>query len=206
MYCNESIDSTNEVIVVRFFGRIEQEGLAKKAKLTRLMARVLNYKIIFDFSESQICFSMSDAFYWVSQHYDSLDPRLKLVPVAHISSERDEKFFEFVETTFINRGANIRLFKNEQDARVWLSSQDDCALEPTCFDGFKEAFQNMSLYRESDLHRTSPGVLHTKVAMGSLPNLSYARKSRMLVNIVSTGPHKGGRFLGSHYSRQQKRK
>lgn len=204
MYCNESIDSTNKVIVVQFFGEIIQEDLIPKTKLSRLMALILKYKIIFDFSESQICFSISEAFYVISQHYDSLDPRLKLVPVAHISSERDKKFFEFVETTFINRGANIRLCKDEQDARDWFSSLDDQALEPTCFDGFKEALQKMSFYRGPDLHRTSPLVLHKKVALRNFPNLSYARRSRQLVNIVRFGQDKGGWFLGGHYSRQKK--
>jgi hypothetical protein len=84
---------------------------------------------------------MSEAYYFVSQHYDSLDPRLKLIPVAHIANERDGEFFRFVETTFINSGANIRLCKDEQDARAWFSSLYDRALYPTCFEGLKKALR-----------------------------------------------------------------
>ena len=131
MVCKEVIDNTNKIILVRFFGEIKKEEIVPKAKLTRLMALVLDYSIIFDFSKSQIHFSVSDAFYMVPRYYDTVDLRLKLVPVAHIPNKMDKSFFEFMETTFLNKGARLRLCKDEQDARAWLSRRHEELPEPS---------------------------------------------------------------------------
>jgi len=42
------------------------------------------------------------------------------VPTAHIASDKNWSFLHFVETTWTNRGVNIKLFKEEEPAIKWL--------------------------------------------------------------------------------------
>jgi len=144
MHWNEEIDSTNKIILVQFFGAFQQEALVPIVKQTRLMALALEYKIIFDFRGAHLCLSISDVYYWIPKYYDSLDLRLKIVPTAIIRNKRDKSLFEFMETTFLNKGAKICLFDDEQEARDWHSSNNDPTFNLTCFDRFRTLVQEFS--------------------------------------------------------------
>lgn len=162
MHYMDEIDSTQKIILVRFFGEIKKEDLAPIAIQTRLMALVLEYKIIFDFSGAQNRATMSDAYFWIDHYYDGLDLRLKRIPVAHIANDGDKEFFEFLETTFLNKGARLRLCNDEQDARAWLSSQDIQSSESTCFDGLKGALKTMC-FTPHDILRSNQVYSQTKI-------------------------------------------
>lgn len=119
----EEIDSESEIIVVRFFGNYQKETLLPIVTKARKKALTLDYKLIFDFSESHVQFSVADAYNWIPNHYDTIDPLLKIVPVANIPGEKNLELFSFVETTFLNKGAQIRLCENERDSKAWLNSK-----------------------------------------------------------------------------------
>jgi len=117
----EKIDSVSKIIEVQFFGNFQKETLLPIVRKTRIKALKSDHKIIFDFRESHIQFSVADAYYWIPNYYDVIDPLIKIVPVANIPGEKNFDLFSFLETAFINKGAQIRLCSNERDSIDWLN-------------------------------------------------------------------------------------
>lgn len=119
----EIIDSVNKIIKVQFFGKFQKETLLPIVTKARQKALKLDYKILFDFKNSHVQFSITDAYNWIPSHYDTIDPLLKIVPVASIPGEKNIDLFSFVETTFLNKGAQIKLCEDERDSIAWLNSK-----------------------------------------------------------------------------------
>ncbi|MES0344825.1 MAG: hypothetical protein ABUK16_12030, partial [Anaerolineales bacterium] len=54
--------------------------------------------------------------------YDSMELHLKNVSTAHLCSPSDIEFFNFIETSWTNRGATIQAFTDREAALKWLGS------------------------------------------------------------------------------------
>lgn len=122
MRYKEEVDDPRKILCVRVSGEITKEKLAPKTTQTRLRAKELNYGILLDFRKVRNYVTIVDAYYWLAEHYDGLDATLKFIPTAHVVDPKDEEFARFVETTFLNRGASIRVFTQERAAIEWLES------------------------------------------------------------------------------------
>lgn len=122
MQYTEEIDKERKIVIARVSGGMTKEKIAPKTTKTRLRAKELNYCILFDFRKVNNYLTIVDAYYWLAEHYDDLDPTLKFIPTAHVVDTKDEEFSRFVETTFLNRGASIRVFTEESAAIGWLES------------------------------------------------------------------------------------
>lgn len=141
MEWNEKIEFKNKIITVRFYGEFKKEKLLPVVKQKRLKALNMGLKVIFDFRESYINISFSDAYHWIPKHYDEINLQLKLVPVAFIPGENNEKMFSFLETTFFNKGAKVRLCKNKNDAKTWIMSKSYQGLDVLDSSESKVSFQ-----------------------------------------------------------------
>jgi hypothetical protein len=122
MKYTSTIDNEKKIIMVRFVGPLTEEDLAPIVLNTRLEAKKLKYKIIFDFRDTNNHISTVDACNWIFDHYEKVDIDLKFIQTAHITNKKDKDFFQFVETVFLNRGAAIKLFEDENAAIKWLTS------------------------------------------------------------------------------------
>lgn len=122
MKCIFENDESKKIITVRVSGDMYVYESASLGAEVRARAKKDHYKVLFDFRKAKNHITVLDAYYWITKYYDSVDPHLKWVPVAHLTNAEDETFFSFVETTFINRGAMVRLFKDEEKAIEWLES------------------------------------------------------------------------------------
>jgi len=122
MEYTSTIDKEKKIIIVRLAGSLTEKDLAPIVLKTRLKAKKLKYKIIFDFRNTDNYISIVDACNWILDHYEKVDANLKLIQTAHITNKKDKDFFQFVETVFSNRGATIKLFEDEKAAIKWLTS------------------------------------------------------------------------------------
>jgi hypothetical protein len=84
------------------------------------MAMDLKYKIIFDYRLSKNKISITDAYYWVSTHFDIVDTKLKMIKSAYLVNKVDWEFYLFFETTSSNHGMQIKVFQDEDTLLSWL--------------------------------------------------------------------------------------
>jgi len=113
-----------KIIIVKVIGDLHTNDVAKMDKEIRIKAKELNYKIIFDFRETKNYISISDAYNWFSNNYKNSFFNLCFIPVVKISNEKDKSFFQFFETTMINRGVNVKMCADEISAYHWLENID----------------------------------------------------------------------------------
>jgi len=109
-----------KVLRVRLLGELHAREVALMDKEIRLKAKELNYKIVFDFRETKNHISITDAYYWFDARYNKVLFDFKHVPVVYITNERDESFFNFFEITSKNKGAELKICKDEVAAFQWL--------------------------------------------------------------------------------------
>ena len=114
------INHINKIITVRTTGDLTTNELAAMGILMRLKARNLNYKILFDYSLSKNYISITEAYYWFSDHYDPIDKTLRYVTAAIVYNLKDESFFNFLETTCSNAGIKIKVFIDKKIALEWI--------------------------------------------------------------------------------------
>lgn len=115
-----NIDYENKTISVKTNGCLIKNELAAMGTASRIQAMDLDYKIIFDYSQSENYITITEAYYWFSDHYDKIDRRLREIPTAIITNKKDMEFFKFVETTCTNVGINIKVFLDENLAINWI--------------------------------------------------------------------------------------
>jgi len=118
----EIYNEEKKLILVRISGELTKEALAPRALETRLRAKELGYRIVFNCLKAKYLLTPVDAFYWFSDYYDHIDPTLKFIPTAYVSCAKDLHAFKFLETTFQNKGANNCIFRTEEEAIDWLES------------------------------------------------------------------------------------
>ena len=119
-YSFEKNDDTN-TITVRTTGHLKTKELAAMGVLIRLQAMDLKYKLIFDHRLSKNFISITEAYYWFSNHYDGIDLKLRQIPAAIITNNEDNEFFQFLETTCSNQGIPIKVFLEEELAIDWIN-------------------------------------------------------------------------------------
>lgn len=120
MHYTHRINHINKIITVRTTGDLTTNELAAMGILMRLKARNLNYKILFDYSLSKNYISITEAYYWFSDHYDPIDKTLRYVTAAIVYNLKDESFFNFLETTCSNAGIKIKVFIDKKNALEWI--------------------------------------------------------------------------------------
>lgn len=116
------INHENKTIVVITTGDLETKEVAAMGLRIRLKANELKYKIILDYRLSKNRISITEAYYWFSTHYDSINSKLRYIPSAYIVNKEDRDFYSFFETTSNNKGIPIKMFLDEKPALEWLES------------------------------------------------------------------------------------
>jgi hypothetical protein len=114
------IYSDIKILNVRLFGELYTREVALMDREIRLKAREMNCKIVFDFRETRNYISITDAYYWFDARYNKAFFNFMHVPVVYITNERDESFFYFFEITSKNKGAALKICKDEISAFQWL--------------------------------------------------------------------------------------
>jgi hypothetical protein len=110
----------NRILSVRLSGELYAGEVALMDKEIRLKANGLNYKIVYDFRETTNHISVADAYYWFSLEHNKALFDLKYIPVVKITNEQDKDFFDFFGITSNNKGATIKICKDETSAFQWL--------------------------------------------------------------------------------------
>lgn len=118
------LDEIDRIIIVKVCGDVHSEELASVGSKMRVRACEGNYRILFDFRKAKIYVTLAEAYQWIPDYYDRIDRQLKFVRTAHLTGNEDEIFFMFLEDTFRNRGANLRVFTDANRAVKWLESQN----------------------------------------------------------------------------------
>ncbi len=139
MDCSYRIDKINKIILVTVVGELNATNFEKLCLDIYKMALKLKSKIIFDFTSANITICIGAAYFWFTEHLDNIDIRFRHIPTAHIASDNNWSFLEFVETTWSNKGICVKAFKQKDIAIKWLASignyQNDIEL-PTNFQDF----------------------------------------------------------------------
>ena len=82
MQYTEEVDKERKIVIARVSGGMTKEKIAPETTQTRVRAKELNYSILFDFRKVHNYLTIVDAYYWLAEHYDDVDPTLKFVPTA----------------------------------------------------------------------------------------------------------------------------
>jgi hypothetical protein len=116
------INEPRKFLFIRISGILDIEALSAMGIAMRLKAKELNYKLLFDFRKIRPIVSVINKYNWIEDNYDHVDPLLKYIPTAHLAKEEDMKSFRMLETFWMNKGAEVKLFSEEDDAIKWLDS------------------------------------------------------------------------------------
>lgn len=122
MEYTSQINEPSKILFVRVSGVSDKEAMSAMGIAMRLKAQELNYKLLFDFRKIEPFLSVIARYNWVEDNYDRVDPSLKFIPTAHLANEEDMKTFRMLETFWRNKGAEVKLFSEEEDAIKWLDS------------------------------------------------------------------------------------
>jgi len=119
-YTEEDLEQIG-VIYATVSGKIEAEKLANFGKQTRQRAHDSGQKFLLDLTRASGFPSIIEAHTWFNDYYDEMDLHLKWVPTAHLCLPRDLELLNFIETSWTNRGANVRAFTDREAALAWIS-------------------------------------------------------------------------------------
>jgi hypothetical protein len=111
-----------EIITVIAIGNLEPNEVAELELKIRQMAKDLKYKIIFDYRLSKNKISITEAYYWVTTHFDKVDIKLKQIKSAYLVNKADWDFYSFFECTTNNHGLPIKAFQEDAEILNWLES------------------------------------------------------------------------------------
>ena len=114
------INSENQTITVVTEGDLISKEAAEMGLKVLLKAKELKYRIVFDYRLSKNRISIGDAYFWFSNHYDSIDSGLRYIPTVYLANKDDFEFFSFFELTCNNQGIPIKVFQDEKEASKWL--------------------------------------------------------------------------------------
>jgi len=117
------VDEVHRLIVIRVSGRVTIASILPVALQERLLAQELGFGVIFDYRRAHFEIAYSEAFYWLDRHYNTIDPTLKQIRTAHLASPENLEFLQFLELSWSNRGARVRVFEDEDEAVRWLARQ-----------------------------------------------------------------------------------
>lgn len=114
------IISNSKIVEVKVSGELDIKGTALMGKTIRQKAKKLNYKILFDFTQTKNRISITEAYFWFADYYDEIDVKLRYIPTVHLSNEEDKPFFSFFETTCYNKCIRVKMFTEKRKALEWL--------------------------------------------------------------------------------------
>ena len=117
---NYIIDDTNRTIELYISGDANEDKLAEIGLYIRKKALELNYKLYIDLRKSFCKTSLAVAYFWFDRKYKVVNENFKFIPTVYLINTEQDKFFNFVQTICQNQGINIKIFKDEQDARDYL--------------------------------------------------------------------------------------
>jgi len=117
------IINDDKIIKVKVSGELTPKETALMGKNIRIIAKELDYKILFDLRKAENKVSISEAYFWFADHYDEIDITFRYIPTAHITHEEDKSFFKFFETTCFNKNIKVRMFMDQEKALEWLRPQ-----------------------------------------------------------------------------------
>ena len=116
------IINSSKIVEVRVSGDLDIRGAALMGRTIRIKAKELNYKILFDFTQTRNKIPIAEAYFWFADYYDEVDIKLRHIPTAHLSNEEDKPFFSFFETTCYNKCIKVKMFTKKEKAFEWLKS------------------------------------------------------------------------------------
>ena len=116
------INSATKTIIVINVGELIANEVAAMGLEILLKAKEFKYKVIFDHRLSKNSISITEAFYWFSDHYDYIDKGLRFIPTAYIVNKEDWDFYSFFECTCNNKGIPIKVFQDENALSEWSNS------------------------------------------------------------------------------------
>jgi hypothetical protein len=114
------IISDYKIIKVNVVGDLTVNEAASMGKTVRLKAIEMNYKILFDFTQTKNKISIGDAYFWFSDHYDTINSKLRYIKTAHLTNKIDKSDFDFFETSCFNKGISVKIFLETEKALEWL--------------------------------------------------------------------------------------
>jgi hypothetical protein len=114
------IISDYKIIKVKVVGDLTVRETASMGKAIRLKAIEINYKILFDFTQTKNKISIGDAYFWFSDNYDAIDNKLRYIKTAHLTNQVDKSDFGFFETSCFNKGISVKIFLEKEEALKWL--------------------------------------------------------------------------------------
>lgn len=109
-----------KIIKVKVIGDLVAKETAALGKIIRLKAKEMNYKILFNLTEAHNKISIFEAYFWFADHYDNIDTKLRYIPTAYLTNEKDKSFFKFFETTCLNKSIRVKMFMEKEEAFKWL--------------------------------------------------------------------------------------
>ncbi len=116
--------SNYKIIKVKVIGDLATKETASMGKIIRLKAKEMNYKIFFDLTQANNKISISEAYFWFADHYDNIDIKLRYIPTAYLTNEKDKSFFNFFETTCLNKGIRVKMFMKMEEAFEWRTNNN----------------------------------------------------------------------------------
>ena len=120
-YSYEIIDEY-KIIKVTVLGNLTTQEAAIMGIMVRVKANEMGYKLFFDYTLlSSIKIAIGDAYFWFSDHYDTINTKLRHIPTALLVNEKDKSSFDFFENTCYNKGIRIRIFRENKNALEWLN-------------------------------------------------------------------------------------
>lgn len=114
------INDVNRLVSITVIGELYANDFAKLHIEVCSLALKRNYKLIFDFTNTNIRISIGEAYFWFSDHLDRVNMSFRRIPIAFITNELDKMFFSFVEVAWTNRGIRIKIFKEVKSALEWF--------------------------------------------------------------------------------------
>jgi hypothetical protein len=114
------LDKARKIITVTVVGELYPNDFSKIDIDVCTLALSHDCKIVFNFTEVIIHISIGEAYFWFSNHLDKVNFMFRSIPTALVANDENEKFLHFVETTWSNRGMKIKMFKELDEALLWL--------------------------------------------------------------------------------------
>ena len=112
------INVQKKTIFVKLTGNITTKELAFLDKEIRTKAKMLNYKVLFDFRDSIQSLPVSETDLWLDSNYYKSFNDLMTIPVAFILNDN---FSNFLNITSIPQNFPFKVFNDDISASQWLA-------------------------------------------------------------------------------------
>ena len=114
----------SKIILSEVVGLVEADTAAEMGLKVRTQAFELGYSVILDWTQSTLNVSITDAHQFVPKYYDSLDKKLRLIPTVLVYHDKDSELFQFIETSWRNKGIQTHCMNDREAAIDFLKDQN----------------------------------------------------------------------------------